>query len=134
MLATRLFLIVSAIVLSGCAGISYATKKYEGAFFSEFKSTDGSVYRIFDQPEYNRLMIGLSASQSASQGFIRGLGAGSGIGSTSPVVLRDAAEEFLKSTGRRCESRDITLIVDSQYEVRYKCAGSVRKRSRVGLS
>ncbi len=113
-----------ALILSGCAGVNYAKETYEGAFHTEFKAANGTIYRIFDQPEKSRLMIGLSSSQSAQQGFIRGLGASSGFGATSPVLMRDAGEGYLKSTGRRCESRDITLIVDSQYEIRYRCFGS----------
>lgn len=124
----RSFVLSIALIFTGCAGIDYAKETYEGAFRVDFKAADGTVYRIFDQPEKSRLMIGFSSSQSAQQGFIRGLGPG--FGTTSPVLLRDAAEEYLKSTGRRCESRDITLIVDSQYEVRYRCVSGIRTYRR----
>ncbi|RCS24951.1 hypothetical protein DUT91_05760 [Phyllobacterium salinisoli] len=129
-----LFLIPIAVpvvaALAGCAGINYVSQKYAGQPSVEYRAKDGTTYRIVDNRREERLMIGPSISSSATDGFIKGLSLGSGIGATPPVVSRDAAEEYLASTGRKCESRDITLVVDPYYEVRYSCSSTLYRRGR----
>jgi len=103
--------------LAGCAAISYAKDNYAGISPQQFKAASGDRYTIYDNIGQSRLMIGPAGSASATQGFVKGLG----LGSVPPVVYRDVAEQYLKSTERNCTAQDVTLILDPRYEVRYRC-------------
>lgn len=109
-------------LLAGCAGVNYVQQKYQGLPSVEFVGTSGTNYRIVDNQKESRLLIGPGLAGTATQNFVKGFSTGSGLGVTPPVVFRDVAEEYLKSTGKRCETRDVTLVVDPYYEVRYKCS------------
>lgn len=112
----------ATLILSGCAGVNYVQAKYQGLPSVEFVGTSGTNYRIVDNQKESRLLIGPGLAGTATQNFVKGFSTGSGLGVTPPVVFRDVAEEYLKSTGKRCETRDVTLVVDPYYEVRYKCS------------
>ncbi len=114
--------LVATLILSGCAGVNYVQAKYQGLPSVEFVGTSGTNYRIVDNQKESRLLIGPGLAGTATQNFVKGFSTGSGLGVTPPVVFRDVAEEYLKSTGKRCETRDVTLVVDPYYEVRYKCS------------
>ncbi|MBB3234321.1 hypothetical protein [Phyllobacterium endophyticum] len=103
--------------LAGCAAISYAKDNYAGITPQYFTAANGDKYTIYDNIGQSRLMIGPGATASATQGFVKGLG----LGSIPPVVFRDVAEQYLRSTERRCTAQDVTLILDPRYEVRYRC-------------
>lgn len=119
------------VILYGCAGVDYTQKNYAGLPATDFKTEDGRSYRIVENREQKKILIGPSIDPSASRGFVKGLALGSGIDPVSPVVVRDAAEAYLNSGNRRCESRDVTLIVDPYYEVRYACGFAVTRRKSV---
>ncbi|CAN7433504.1 hypothetical protein LJR231_002832 [Phyllobacterium sp. LjRoot231] len=103
--------------LAGCAAITYAKDNYAGISPQQFKAANGDRYTIYDNIAQSRLMIGPAGSASATQGFVKGLG----LGSVPPVVYRDVAEQYLRSTERNCTAQDVTLILDPRYEVRYRC-------------
>lgn len=124
----RLASLAAVTVLAGCAGVNYVQQKYQGMPSVEFVAQSGSNYRIVDNVQESRLLIGPGLAGSATQNFVKGFSTGTGLGVTPPVVFRDAAEEYLKSTGKRCETRDVTLVVDPYYEVRYKC---ILRRARM---
>ncbi len=117
----RVFLRVTASLmmatLAGCAAITYAKDNYAGISPQQFKAANGDRYTIYDNIAQSRLMIGPAGSASATQGFVKGLG----LGSVPPVVYRDVAEQYLRSTERNCTAQDVTLILDPRYEVRYRC-------------
>lgn len=110
-----------ALLVSGCAGVDYAMKNYGGVPIETFRASTGSQFRIFDKPSEHRMMITPSIAASVRGGAVSGLTFGVANPANVEVVFRDAAEEYLASTGRRCRSRDITKIVDPQYEIRYEC-------------
>ncbi|WP_374829059.1 hypothetical protein [Paenochrobactrum pullorum] len=118
------------VLVSGCAGVDYTQKNYAGLPAIDYKTDDGRNYRIVENREQKKILIGPSIDPSASRGFVKGLALGSGIDPVSPVVVRDAAEAYLNSSNRRCESRDVTMIVDPYYEVRYICGFAVTRRNR----
>ncbi|WOC15859.1 hypothetical protein [Pseudochrobactrum sp. MP213Fo] len=118
----RLAAVLAVALLAGCAGVNYVQQKYQGLPSIEFVGQSGTNYRIVDNQQESRLLIGPGLAGSATQNFVKGFSTGSGLGVTPPVVFRDVAEEYLKSTGKRCETRDVTLVVDPYYEVRYKCS------------
>lgn len=118
----RLGAVLAVALLAGCAGVNYVQQKYQGLPSIEFVGQSGTNYRIVDNQQESRLLIGPGLAGSATQNFVKGFSTGSGLGVTPPVVFRDVAEEYLKSTGKRCETRDVTLVVDPYYEVRYKCS------------
>lgn len=111
--------------LSGCAGIDYAKTNYGGWPQQQFTTSGGQTFQIIDNPSRERLMIGPGSSSSTTGGFVKNLGAGvaGSLVATPPVVYRDAAEQFLRSTGRNCTAQDVTAIMDPRYEVRYRCIG-----------
>lgn len=121
-ISIRMCILLAVSVMAGCAGVNYVQQKYQGLPSIEFIGQSGTNYRIVDNPQESRLLIGPGLAGSATQNFVKGFSTGSGLGVTPPVVFRDVAEEYLKSTGKRCETRDVTLVVDPYYEVRYKCS------------
>lgn len=118
----RISALAALAVLTGCAGVNYVQAKYQGLPSVEFVGKSGVNYRIVDNQTESRLLIGPGLAGTATQNFVKGFSTGTGLGVTPPVVFRDVAEEYLKSTGKRCETRDVTLVVDPYYEVRYKCS------------
>ncbi len=112
------------IAFGGCAGIDYAKSNYGGYPPQQFKTARGQSFEIIDNPSRGRLMIG-PGSGGATEGFVKSLqmGVANSIVATPPVVYRDAAEQFLRSTGRNCTAQDVTAIMDPRYEVRYQCLG-----------
>lgn len=112
---------VIAVALSGCAGANYAMQNYSKVDVKSFTSSSGSTFRIYDKPLENRMMITPSIAASFGGGAVKGATFGAYNPSNSEVVYRDAAEQYLKSTGRTCSARDVSLIFDPQYEIRYEC-------------
>lgn len=130
----RISALAALAALTGCAGVNYVQAKYQGLPSVEFVGKSGTNYRIVDNQPESRLLIGPGLAGTATQNFVKGFSTGTGLGVTPPVVFRDVAEEYLKSTGRRCETRDVTLVVDPYYEVRYKCSlRSPRMSPVIGL-
>ena len=109
-------------LLSGCAGANYAMEHYSGVPIQQFKASNGATYRIFDKPAENRLMITSSLAAAFGSGAVQGATFGAIQPTSAAVVFRDAAEQYLVSTGRTCVTRDTTLVIDPQYEVRYDCS------------
>jgi hypothetical protein len=99
-------------------------QNYSGVTVQQFKAKTGSSFRIFDKPAENRLMITSSIGDALGSGAVQGATFGAIRPSSAAVVFRDAAEEYLASTGRTCTTRDTTLIIDPQYEVRYECSAA----------
>lgn len=113
--------VAACALLSGCAGANYAMEHYSGVPIQQFKASNGATYRIFDKPTESRLMITSSIGDALGGGAVQGMTLGAVRPSSAAVLFRDAAEEYLKSTGRTCTTRDTTLVIDPQYEVRYEC-------------
>lgn len=125
-----------ALFLAGCgAGYQYVVDNYSGVTVElfEYLPPDGpryvqlgdttydraKTYRIFDKPEQSRLMITASIGDAAQIGFAQGL---TKISADHPIlVYKDAAAAYLRSKGRECEVIDIGMIIQPQYEARYKC-------------
>lgn len=119
----RILVLAPMLAIVGCAGLNYATDNYRGTPVESFAATSGITYRIFDQPDRYRMMITPELRDSVSRAAVRGATRGI-IGGGTPVIYRDAAEEYLSSKGRDCRAIDTTLITDPQYEVRYRCSGT----------
>ncbi|UPT53393.1 hypothetical protein [Synechococcus phage Ssp-JY39] len=126
--------IAACALMSGCAGANYAMEHYSGVPIQQFKASSGATYRIFDKPAENRLMITSSIGDALGSGAVQGMTLGAVRPTSAAVVFRDAAEEYLASTGRKCTTRDTTLVIDSQYEVRYECATAVADGSSPALA
>lgn len=110
-----------AAALTGCAGMNYAMQHYSNVPIKAFQTEAGNTYRIFDKPDEDRLMITASIGAALGGGLVKGATFGAIQSNSAEVLYRDAAEEYLTSTGRKCQIRDIALIVEPQYEVRYMC-------------
>lgn len=123
--------------LAGCgAGVDYVIQNYSGTPLvkHEILPADGKRYvddgsgnvvdraktfRIFDKPAENRLMITPSMGDAIAMGAVQGLTLAD---SDSPIIIyKDAAVDWLKTTGRRCAIVDAYLIIKPQYEVKYSC-------------
>lgn len=121
------------IALSACAGIDYAKSNYGGLPQQQFKTSGGQTFLIIDNPAKGRMMIQPGGSPSTAGGFVSSLGSGlaNSLVATPPVVYRDAAEQFLSSTGRRCTAQDVTAIMEPRFEVRYTCIGGRSNQDRM---
>ncbi len=121
------------LALGGCAGIDYAKSNYGGLPQQQFTTSGGQSFQIIDSPARGKLMIGPGSGGSATEGFVKGLGMGvaNSLVATPPVVYRDAAEQFLRSTGRQCTAQDVTAIMEPRYEVRYQCSGGRMNQDRL---
>ncbi len=97
------------------------------------KPRGGQSFEIMDNPSRGRLMIGPGSGGGATEGFVKNLGMGvaNSLVATPPVVYRDAAEQFLRSTGRNCTAQDVTAIMEPRYEVRYQCMGGRTNQDRM---
>ena len=121
------------VALSGCAGIDYAKSNYGGLPQQQFTTSGGQSFQIIDNPARGRLMIGPGGGGTAAEGFVKSLGSGvaNSLVATPPVVYRDAAEQFLRSTGRQCTAQDVTAIMEPRFEVRYTCIGGRANQDRL---
>ena len=134
----KLFLRLTApllmVALSGCAGISITLNPTMAELpQQQFTASSGQSFQIIDNPARGRMMIGPGTGGSATEGFVRGLGMGvaNSLVATPPVVYRDAAEQYLRSSGRNCTAQDVTAIMDPRYEVRYRCMGGRTNQDRM---
>lgn len=118
MLATLLL----ATGLSGCAGVNYIVENYSNIEVREVTMPD-DTYRVFDKPNESRMMVTSSLSSAAGQGLGKGLLLNA-IDTTPPGPLFEAAaNRYLAETGRpECEASSVVLLVQPQFEVKYRCA------------
>lgn len=126
----RKFIACAATVagLSACAalsscnttGVSHAME-YKGSKTIRYTGPDKQLYRIFDKPDENRLMITPSLAASFGGGVVYGgtLGTVNPLGAGDPY--RAAALAWLASTGRTCSATETSLILNPQWEVKYAC-------------
>lgn len=113
----------AVLTLTSCAGAKYAIDHYASVKPISFRSTEqAKVYRIYDKPHESRMMITPSIGASIGGGAVKGATFGALNTMNSEVGYRNAAEEFLLSTGRACRATDIALVIEPQYEIRYTCA------------
>lgn len=118
----RKLVIVGAALLSGCTGAKYAMDNYNDTPAKPYQHrVSGTWYRIHDKPRENRLMITASLGGAAGQGMVKGLTLGIVGNETPGVVYRDVSLEYLAVSGRSCDTKEVTLIIEPQYEVRYEC-------------
>jgi len=113
-----------SLALTGCAGFNYAIKNYGGVHTRYFTASNGALYRIFDKPEESRLMITPSLQNSAIHGVVRDATFGLARPMSADAPFRQAATEFLQSTGRTCSVVSIEVVFDPQSEVRYQCSST----------
>jgi len=119
-------------LLSGCQGMKYALDNYTGVDVQHFTlapdASPGSpnnqraeTFRIFDKPQESRLMITPSVAASAGMAAVSGLTLGGASRAGSPARMREAVTAYLASTDRVCTIDALDLVVEPQYEARYRC-------------
>ena len=59
--------LLGLLLLSGCAGASYAMSEYSGVKVNKI-TTKHDTYRIFDKPEQGKMMVTSSVGHSVGQG------------------------------------------------------------------
>jgi len=115
-----------SLLLSGCgAGMQYAMDNYSGVKVVDYEVIDEDIYRVFDKPAENRLMITPSVARAAGAGALQGLtfGGADAMDTLGPKPkFEKAALAFLASTGRTCRIVDGYLIVKPQWEFKYDCS------------
>jgi len=109
------------LLLGGCAGASYAMNEYAGIPVQQFAIDGEDVYRIFDKPAANKLMITPSIAKASAEGFGSGLTFGALDTSTPKPIYEKAALAYLQSTGRDCRILDGYLVLKPQWEFKYDC-------------
>ena len=103
------------LFLAGCSGMNYAMEHYQDVDPKPI-NYNGQGFRRFDKPEEGRLMITPTVGQSAMQGLTFGGAA------TAQNTYRQAALAYLSATGRTCETTEMMLVVQPQWEAFYKCS------------
>lgn len=123
-----------AIMLGGCAGISYVVENYAGIEKHEVIVPGDDEYRVFDKPQQGKMMVTSSLGSAAGQGAVKGLTLGAMDGAPPKPRFQKAAETYLASTGRAsCRVTDGYLLVQPQWEFVYDCSSpppAVAMRSR----
>ena len=118
--------LVAAAALAGCAGVQYAVDEYGGTPVELFVASDGRNWRVFDQPDRNRMMVTKSIGRALSQGAVQGLTLGAADSAVEgPIILYErAARDYLERRGRTCRIVRSFVIAEPQVEVQYDCAAS----------
>lgn len=127
----------ACLVLAGCAGADYVLQNYSGVKMETYAVPPANgeryvkkgevivdtarMYRIFDKPEENRLMITASLGDAAAQGYVQGATYGAVSGAQPKILYQNAAIGYLRSKGRDCRALDTYLLIEPQYEVKYEC-------------
>lgn len=120
----RVLVLAAALTLAGCAGASYVMSEYQGIEPTPFPVEGDDVYRIFDKPADNRLMITPSIAKAMGAGFVQGatFGGVDAMDSIGPKPqFEHAALAYLQSTGRTCRILDGYIVVRPQWEFKYDC-------------
>lgn len=84
-------------------------------------TTQYDTFRVFDKPAENRMMVTSSLASAAAQGFTGGLLLNPTVTATPKPVFEEAAQAYLKQTGRNCKIVDGYLLVNPQWEFKYSC-------------
>jgi hypothetical protein len=109
---------LSFVVLASCAGLNEAME-YSGTPPVSY-NINGDVWRIFDQPEKNRLMITPSIGDSAASGAADGFTFGLAVNPyTLQATFEPAVEAYLSERG--CKVTSAKLIIRPQFEFEYAC-------------
>jgi hypothetical protein len=115
-----------SICVAGCgAGVQYAIDEYSGIKPVEFEVLDEDMYRVFDKPAQNKLMITPSLARAMGAGALQGLtfGGADAMDTLGPKPkFEKAATGYLASTGRTCRIVDGYLVVRPQWEFKYDCS------------
>lgn len=116
----KIVIVLLSLSLVGCAGMQYAMKHYSGVPVVDHQMPD-DTYRVFDKPNEGRLMITASVGSAMAGGFKSGITFGAASSSAPANLFQEAAESYLKKTGRDCIIKDGHLIVSPQWEFVYEC-------------
>jgi hypothetical protein len=100
--------------------MNYAMENYTDVPITQFKYRD-DTYRVFDKPHENRLMITPSIGAAAGAGAVKGLTLGLSGPMTVESEFREVAQAYLDHNGRHCLISKGSLVVQPQWEFRYKC-------------
>ncbi|MBS0233463.1 MAG: hypothetical protein JSR99_08245 [Proteobacteria bacterium] len=110
----------TGIGVSGCASMNYIMQAYDGVPVQQV-ATQYDTFRVFDKPAEGRMMITSSLASAAAQGFAGGLLLNPTVTATPKPVFEEAAQAYLKQTGRNCKITDGYLLVNPQWEFKYSC-------------
>jgi len=117
----QVLLAMGLLLWTGCSGFDYAMETYGDTPPVAFTS-QGKAWRIFDKPGDRIMMITPSLGDVAGAGMAEGLTLGTIGDQTAPVThFRQAASDYLASTGRRCSITSTREVVDPQWEFTYEC-------------
>lgn len=115
--------VACALALAGCgAGIQYIMEEYKGTEAKTFEVEGEDIYRVFDKPASNKLMITPSLGTALAAGAASGATFGAAhIDGPKPIFER-AALGYLASTGRTCRIIDGYILARPQWEFKYDCS------------
>jgi hypothetical protein len=68
----KLWVLVLALMLGGCAGLSYTAQQYTGIELQTVQMPDDR-YWVFDKPAENKMLVSSSVGSAMAQGFGQGL-------------------------------------------------------------
>jgi hypothetical protein len=125
----RFAVLAGALALTGCNGDGDSTgKAVSSLIVGEYVNVEpvevqlgGEMYRVFDNPSINKMMI------TRSMGWI--LAHGSGWTPKEPYEA--AAMQHLANTGRSsCRVTELSVVMGPKHEAKYDCAPSAAKRPK----
>jgi hypothetical protein len=118
--ATLLVASAIGVATGGCASVNYITQGYGDVPINEV-TTQYDTFRIFDKPSDNRMMVTSSLASAMGQGFAGGLLFNPTLTANPKPVFEEAAQAYLKKTGRTCQITDGYLLIQPQWEFKYNC-------------
>ncbi|HBR41799.1 hypothetical protein [Sulfitobacter sp. UBA4523] len=109
----------SLLLIAACGGVNEAITKY-GSTKPVTYEIGEEKWRIFDQPENNRLMITPTVGASAGQGAVTGITYGL---ARNPYSQRETFEPPAAAylSTRQCKITEGHLVVNTQFEFKYSC-------------
>jgi hypothetical protein len=112
---------LAGLLLAGCGGMNYAMQTYGDVKPVQFVSQN-AVWRVFDKPAENLMMLTPSLQDAAAAGATEGITLGMSGDQDAPLpVFKAAAVEYLATTGRRCSITSSRKVLEPQWEFTYLC-------------
>lgn len=111
---TRPLSILAALMMGGCAGVSHIIQTYSSVSPVDVP-TSADNWQVFDRPDLGRIMV----NPSLGSALVTGVTLYQGV--APKPMAQEAAESYLKNTGRTCTVTDGYIVQSPQWEFKYSC-------------
>lgn len=115
-----LFLPLIACALTGCAKMHYVSQEY-GVWTRPVAYTSPSQkVWIFDKPDKGKMMVCLAPLNAFGHGYAHGMTLGLAHVMDLEADMKQSAESYLASTGRKGRATSARELLRAQWEVTYE--------------